>query len=141
MMALARVRPAALLLLLTVTLTLGAGCKKQRANLNQKKLADMVNTAQGHEADKYRKTEFDALKQQVQQAQSAYQGQQYDVAFETSRQALAQAETFLEEVKRERAADLQNRVAADIKIATDNGGESLDQKRFQTILEFQEQGR
>lgn len=139
MMAIVRFRPAAVVLL-AVALILSAGCKKQRANLNQKKLADMVNTAQGHEAEKYRKDQFAAVQQQLQQVQQAYQGQAYDQAFEQSRTALAQAETLLEEVKRERAADLQNLVASDIKVAQDNGGESLDPQRFQKILELQQSG-
>jgi len=142
MMAVSRIRPAAVVLLLALTLSLGAGCKKQRANMNQRKLADLLNAAESNNAANFtpEATEFQALRKQQQTIRQDYEGQKFDAAFESSRSALTQAQNFLQTVKGKNAAALQTRVAQDIAVAQANGGESIDPKRFALIQQLQEKG-
>ncbi|OPZ19508.1 MAG: hypothetical protein BWZ10_00928 [candidate division BRC1 bacterium ADurb.BinA364] len=119
---------------------MSAGCKKQRASLNLKKLNDIIATAQTHQATEYKEAEFNAVKTQVDAAQQAFNGQQFETAFNDSRNAIAQAEQMLEDVKRERAADLKNQADRDIQIAQDNGGHSQDPARFKEIEDARAKG-
>ncbi|MCX7013552.1 MAG: hypothetical protein NTW86_13520 [Candidatus Sumerlaeota bacterium] len=141
MMAPSKIRRIGVVALLCLGIAVGAGCKKQRASLNLKKLKDIISEADANQADTFDKKEFDDVKKLVDAAQNAYNGEQFAPAYDQSRGAIQAAETMLENVKKARAAFLQTQAADDIKIAQDNNGQQQDPQRYQAILQANDKGK
>ncbi len=135
-----RTRLAGAILLISFVAAFGVGCKKQRAGLNLKKLNDIVNEATVHEGAEYSAQEYNNVKTTLDNAQKAFDAQNWTQAFNDSRAGLTAGETMLENVKQKRAADRQNIAGKDIRVAEDNQGPSEDPQRYDRIIELRDTG-
>lgn len=123
-------------LLLAFALTTLTACNKQRANWYLKNAQKRLAAAQQNEAERFKAADFKAVNDKVQEVQGQVASGAFDVALTGAQEAAERAKTLLAEVKQNRANTLRDEAQKNVKIATDNQGQQLNEAAYTRINEL-----
>ena len=131
------------MILLLALLAAGlSGCTKQLAGWSLNKAKQRTNEAKNkHYAATFAPEKLTAVEAKIKEAQDAYDGKNFQSARDNGRVAAVDATALLAETMAKRAVALMQEADKNVRVATDNNGDSLDSVRYKRILQTQEQAR
>ncbi|NQU41837.1 hypothetical protein HQ520_01030, partial [bacterium] len=129
-----RVLPLALALLLVV---LGlSGCAKQRANYSLNKAKSRLQEAREvHNAPQYSPEQLETAQSAINQAQQAFDQQNFEAALDTAKRASELSKDLLDLTVQRRAQALKEQATKHVQVAIDNQGETIDSVLYNQITE------
>ena len=117
-----------------------SGCTKQLASWSLNKAKQRSNEAKNvHEAPVFAPEKLTAVEAKIKEAQDAYDGGNFQSARDNARVAAQDAKDLLAETKAKRAANLMEEADKNVRVATDNQGDTIDTVVYKRILQTQDQ--